>query len=86
MRAFSTYLDALLCLASLFAPCLIQPCPATVPRTEISAVRQMLASLQGTATGQLYAFSIASNMWTVMELGGLVFVMASAIDYPQVTP
>jgi hypothetical protein len=46
----------------------------------------MLASLQGTATGQLYAFSIASNMWTVMELGGLVFVMASAIDYPQVKP
>ena len=44
----------------------------------------MLAFLQGTATGQLYAFSIANNMWTVMELGGILYVMATAIDYPQV--
>jgi len=44
----------------------------------------MLTSLQGTTTGQLYAFSIANNMWTVMELGGILYVMATAIDYPQV--
>jgi hypothetical protein len=33
-------------------------------------------------SGQLYSFAMGSNDWSLMEINGVIFVVAAAKDYP----
>jgi len=45
-------------------------------------VRQMLISMTEITSRKLYAFSLGSYSWGVMEVDGLCYVVATAVDYP----
>jgi len=50
---------------------------------EISAVKQMLQGLQAMDSGKLYAFAMGNYAWSVMEQAGVIYVVATAADYPS---
>jgi hypothetical protein len=50
---------------------------------DLSAVKQMLGSLQAMESSKLYAFSMGNYAWNLMETGGVIYIVATDAEYPS---